>query len=219
MTRFLLKLAILLAFVLTFTSLAARALGSMQPPNPALRGFTEGCKNKPQPCIYGIVPGLTTIHDAQKQVERLGYDLYSSEEKILHYSNLVGSRKKTEPCSNIHLRNDNNLIVYNIFFVGCDGLTIGELSFLGFPERMLQGPELLIQIGEYSVIQISQYGFKNGEFYLKEWSPNSIVNNLDIGSSTSGAHIALELAGFNWRGFLPYWRYCQLEPTSSDCPQ
>jgi hypothetical protein len=40
--------------------MAARALGGTQPTHPALRGFTEGCEGKPQPCWYGIVPDQNT---------------------------------------------------------------------------------------------------------------------------------------------------------------
>lgn len=53
MTRFLLKLALLMILLLTITSLAARALGGTQPPNPVLGGFTEGCEGKPQPHCTG----------------------------------------------------------------------------------------------------------------------------------------------------------------------
>jgi hypothetical protein len=54
-------------------NLAARALGYAQPPNPALRGFAEGCEGKPQPCWYGIVPGQTSLEVVQQKVEQAGY--------------------------------------------------------------------------------------------------------------------------------------------------
>jgi hypothetical protein len=54
-----LKIIIYLVAILLTVSLAAKAIGSLQPPNPALRGFVEGCEDKPQPCWYGIVPGQT----------------------------------------------------------------------------------------------------------------------------------------------------------------
>jgi len=64
MTRPYLTLIPILALLCLALSLAARALGSTHPPNPALRGFVEGCEDKPQPCWYGIVPGVTAIEDA-----------------------------------------------------------------------------------------------------------------------------------------------------------
>jgi hypothetical protein len=57
LTRFYIKLILPIAFACLIFTLTARAIGTTQPTNPALRGFIEGCENKPQPCWYGIVPG------------------------------------------------------------------------------------------------------------------------------------------------------------------
>jgi hypothetical protein len=108
-------------------------------------------------------------------------------------------------------------MVSMIYFLGCRNITLGELSFLGFPEKMLQGDNLFIQMGHYAAVRTYQYGFANGYYYRKEWSPNADVNEFEIGSPTTGVHVAIELAGFRWRGFMPHWRFCQLEPSSMDC--
>jgi hypothetical protein len=73
MTHFLLKLIIFPLLVFTLSNIAARALGTTQPTNPALAGFTEGCQGKPQPCWYGIVPGVTTTEETQEILSQLGY--------------------------------------------------------------------------------------------------------------------------------------------------
>lgn len=44
MTHFLLKLSLILVAAFAVFNVAARALGTLQPPNPALAGFTEGCE-------------------------------------------------------------------------------------------------------------------------------------------------------------------------------
>lgn len=69
--------SIFVALTLMFAllNIAARALGSTQLSNPALRGFTEGCENKPQPCWYGIVTDESTITEAQQTLTQLGYAL------------------------------------------------------------------------------------------------------------------------------------------------
>jgi hypothetical protein len=59
-----LKVALILVAMLMTLSIGAKAVGALQPPNPALRGFVEGCEHKPQPCWYGIVPGITTVQQA-----------------------------------------------------------------------------------------------------------------------------------------------------------
>ncbi len=66
MFRVLLKLS--LSFILAFGlfNVIVRGIGEIQPPNPALAGFNEGCEGKPQPCWYGIVPGVTTMREAKQ---------------------------------------------------------------------------------------------------------------------------------------------------------
>jgi hypothetical protein len=54
-------------------SIAAKAIGSLQPPSPAMRGFIEGCEDKPQPCWYNIVPGISTVEQANKIINGLDY--------------------------------------------------------------------------------------------------------------------------------------------------
>jgi hypothetical protein len=76
MIRFYIKLIPLSAMIFLGLSVIARALGTTQPPNPALRGFVEGCENKPQPCWYGIVPGVTRRQDVITQLAKnMGYDI------------------------------------------------------------------------------------------------------------------------------------------------
>jgi len=57
MIRVFIKVISGLTVIFLTMTVAARALGGTQPPNPALRGFVEGCEGKAQPCWYGIVPG------------------------------------------------------------------------------------------------------------------------------------------------------------------
>jgi hypothetical protein len=59
-----LKVSLTLVVILLTFNIAAMVIGSLQPPNPALRGFIEGCEDKPQPCWYGVVPGVTTAKNA-----------------------------------------------------------------------------------------------------------------------------------------------------------
>src|SRR5262245_33041521 len=75
MAYFYLKLVPLFILIFLVLSLTARVLGTTQPPNPALRGFTEGCEDKPQPCWYGIVPGVTTAEEAIELLDEQGYVL------------------------------------------------------------------------------------------------------------------------------------------------
>lgn len=79
MTRFYLKLIIPITVVCLTFMLVARTIGTTQPPNPALRGFVEGCEDKPQPCWYGIVPGVTTVEEGQSLFNQYGIETQLTE--------------------------------------------------------------------------------------------------------------------------------------------
>ena len=99
-------------------SLVARALGTTQPPNPALRGFVEGCEGKPQPCWYGIVPGVTT---AEQLVQ-------------IEAKKLISIKSQLENKCEIFVRNEND-VVYGIFIRNCKGVRIGDLAqIFGLPQ-------------------------------------------------------------------------------------
>lgn len=68
-----LKVTLILVAALMTISIGAKAVGALQPPNPALRGFVEGWEGKPQPCWYGILPEATTRADAEKIAGKLGF--------------------------------------------------------------------------------------------------------------------------------------------------
>jgi hypothetical protein len=67
------KISIIILALFLAGSIAAKAIGSLQSINPALRGFVEGCKDKPQPCWYGFVPDVTSRFDAEKIAKKLGF--------------------------------------------------------------------------------------------------------------------------------------------------
>jgi hypothetical protein len=60
------KASVVLVLILLIFSIAAKAVGTLQPPNPALEGFTAGCEDKPFLCWYGIVPGVTSVEEGHE---------------------------------------------------------------------------------------------------------------------------------------------------------
>jgi hypothetical protein len=106
MIRFYFKLTLSTAPIFLALFLIARALGMTQPPNPALRGFTEGCKDKPQPCWYGIVPGVTRKEDVIQLIKNMGYDIEPSDLVLMQMS--IWSYEP--PICDFALDNDGNVI-------------------------------------------------------------------------------------------------------------
>ncbi len=84
MLHFYVRLCTTLTLLFTLVSITLIALGSTQPIHPALRGFVEGCEGIPQPCWYGIVPGVTMMEDARSILQNLGYE--QSHENGLYLS-------------------------------------------------------------------------------------------------------------------------------------
>jgi hypothetical protein len=218
MPRLLLKFAFLIALALTATSLAAHALGSIQPLDPILRGFTEDCEEQPQPCWYGIMPGQTNVVIAQNQLESKGYKLYHAESRILYFSNRIDGISKAETCSNIRLSFErNSQTLSTITLIGCDGIILGDLWHIGFPQKIMQPLDVYIKLNEYYTAITDQHEFVDTSYIWTAWSPNTKIYGLDIGSSAKTVNLAIDLVGHNWHGFVPYWRYCQLEPNFGDC--
>lgn len=80
MYRFLIPTTFMLVMVFAILTLIASIFGSTYPSNTALQGFTEGCQDKPQPCWYGVVPGETTMQEAEQILTQLGYTLKTVED-------------------------------------------------------------------------------------------------------------------------------------------
>jgi hypothetical protein len=94
MTRVYLKLSFPLLVVFAVVGLAARALGGTQPTHPALRGFTEGCEGKPQPCWYGIVPAVTSMGTAKENLTRAGFHVDTESNGMITFLPPADSKMK-----------------------------------------------------------------------------------------------------------------------------
>jgi hypothetical protein len=64
--------------MLALAGFAARIAGHALPPPVALAGFHRGCEEKPQPCWYGIVPGITETAAAAAHLQQAGYAVVST---------------------------------------------------------------------------------------------------------------------------------------------
>lgn len=217
MPRRLIKLILTLALILTITNLAARALGSIQPVNPALRGFTEGCEGNLQPCWYGIVPGETRAALALRQIESKAYKFHGIANGNIYFLYQDDSGSTSVNCSNVRLAIDRtNLKISGIYLTGCLGIVLADLSLIGFPEKI---SPIGLKVGQYYKAEIVEHELVNQSYRRIEWSPLSRIFGFDIGSTAFGSYIPVDLIGHNWHGFVALWRYCQLEPDYRDCKQ
>ena len=198
-----LKASSVLVALFLAISIGAKAVGALQPPNPALRGFVEGCENEPQPCWYGIVPGKPIAEETLAFVGRYRVEFPSNPGAPLTFGT-----SDTDCNVGITLKDDGQQVEY--FFVEGDcNLQLGDvLTALGHPDYLIQAdlrfnraPMLMyrdgMQIWPDSCCHLSVY---------------SHVGQMFLTSFTVPASPPPK-----WHGFIPIWRYCQLEPILVTC--
>ncbi len=202
MPRRLIKLTLTLALILTITNLAARALGSLQPANPALRGFTEGCEDKPQPCWYGIVPGVTTFTEANSVLMRYGFEFGQNLRESRH---LVA-----ETCNVFFVPSSSGDVIANLTFTDCKSIRWGEMM------RHFGTPDMLLICHDY-IPPKPYYSYKSGlnvriddVFGGDYWAtPFDHVSGFEMFLPTSVYTDDFEFRN-PWLGFMPTWKYTQL---------
>jgi hypothetical protein len=208
LVRFYLKLIPIFVLIFIALSLTARVLGTTQPPNPALRGFTEDCEDKPQPCWYGIVPGVTTVEEAKTILtlhnywERPDYLLYDEGYEYVNIS-------EAPSCVTL-VRYVGDTIISGLT-LGCLGIRLGDvISHWGTP-RVLGYDERrnLVGLGyiDYAV------SLHRSNFQPHLWMYAMFLYTLPKypNSQPSG--------GFRWQGFAPFWEYCQTNYIPFLCPR
>ena len=213
MRSYLLKLALILITVLIPVSIVAKAFGTLQPPSPALRGFIEGCEEQPQPCWYGIVPGITTLEQARTRIISLGYMLSQQTQDAAYYY-------KDDPadCPRVILSYTGSRDpAFSIHLYQCNQLSIGDSAQLGrFKHILKTSPgDYNISVDDFYTITIHPC---NG-YTLRctvDFSPDINITTVHF-SNPSRLNATANKSGVRWHGFLAHWRFCQLEPSIIDC--
>ena len=199
------RLTLLLMLAVMLVSLAARVVGGAQPPNPALAGFTAGCEGKPQPCWHGVVPGQTTAGEQDRLMQDRHFAPIGDGGLIASYQNTTGS---PYDCQRIIIMRTQDgtgqIIVQEVILTQCYTIQSGHIMSL------FRLPAVL---SIKTPIFIYDQGVVSAEFTPSErWyrSPFEPVENIRL----RARHNALI---HGWHGFVPPWRYCQLEATMPGC--
>jgi len=211
MIRIYSRLAIPLIAIFIALNIAARALGSTQPPNPALRGFTEGCEGKPQPCWYGIVMGTPT-QEAREILLNRGYKLSSPRwNEGARWTVIADSFSDCSIKLGTSLRTG---LVDELQEIDGGCFSLGDLLvFWGEPDYL------------------NTYAIKSNSTSGLYYSSGLSLIPSQKASNTPSPHTRLEIIVWRpnnvqdanlerfieWQGFMPSWRYCRLEFPSSEC--
>ena len=193
MTRHYLKLILPIAAIFLALSLVARTLGGTQPPNPALAGFTIGCEGKPQPCWYGIVPGVTTVEEAIVALNQ--------RDDLSRVDNFLFRQLSDSECV-FSLEG----AITSVIIEGCKAVELGDIiTWFNEPDYYLSG-RLWFRQGQISVIEEF-----DGKVCFK-LRPKSKVYFMIL------AEVQNDIPLHSWKGFKPYWWYAKNEENPRCAP-
>lgn len=212
MTRFLLKLSLVLVAAFAAFNVAARALGTLQPPNPALAGFTEGCEDKQQPCWYGIVPYETAFDEAKGMAQQKYMVLLPDNETVKSWANLtyeIYSASNISPGCKVQFAN----------FTDAIHPIVAEIGFFNCSFYLADILDIYLEIDgiEMSASENDMIIFRNRialAKFIGPLKPYTRVNTLYITpylSNSAGGPL------LKWHGYMPYGYYCRVEPQNGNC--
>ncbi len=205
MLRFIVRLSLPLMMLFASLSAVSYALGTTQPLAPMLEGFRQGCENQPHPCWNGIVLGETNLKSATHILNELGYQagLVGPTDYALRYT----SDSRSPGCVELYF--DRQSIQVISIVLSCTDMHTGDLTAL------LGNPTFQAWYTQYSVEWIYD------QIILRlagAWSESPFDNVgtvrlvQTLGRATPGGSVR------PWHGFLPRWKYCQLEDIYQGCP-
>ncbi len=189
MTSILLKLTWVVFGVMMFTCLAARSVGEQQPSNIAMLGFKEGCQDTVEVCWYGVTINQTPVTEAMNKLRGHSYFLVSTSTKSLGRNPHDGDL----PCGAYFIY---EYATVNGLVIQCRGLRLGDwINQFGMPNTVGQYHDVLYYTGK-TKMRLQIQGMLTPEAPIVEfilYVPRAFTEY-----------------GYDWRGFAPRWRYCQL---------
>jgi hypothetical protein len=181
----------------------AGTIGAAQAPNPATAGFWKGCEDRPQPCWYGIVPGVTSGLDAFRLLEDAGFQRTSlTPARYGDETHVYKSSANDGLCQTILQYNPNNRHIQRIQLI-CTQIRLGDMiAARGAPTGIQRtsgyAPRVLFS-GNVSAIETAAIDIT---------SLFSRLGSLDLRAASSSDAAS---PTFGWHGVAPFWRYCALQ--------
>lgn len=204
MPRLLLRLSLCLAVVIFALALTARALGGTQPPNPALRGFIEGCEDKPQPCWHGIVPGETSYDEAVARLRELGMIIDEAGPAI--FPGAVAFESRQHESGVLWLDNQGRATSLQVNFV--EPMQLMEAMTVVGPPVMVSYLDsdffIFVEFMYQTDTYLPFHEFVDHDPWL---GPTNTIESLAMHSEDYTPRFTW--ARFPWLGVRSTWRYCQ----------
>lgn len=176
-----------------------RLLGITQLPHPALTGLGS-CLEEAVQCWYGIVPGVTSIADAQRTIATLGYRHGISNQTGDTYLAPIDSG-----WCDVRLNHYSGARVRNIFLSCREAhIRIGDMmGLVGEPQRM--DVDFV-----FAMLRNPERGLA---YRVQTWeSPYDLIDNIDL-----SLPYVLSNHPHSWHGFISKVDYCRFEPGGAGC--
>lgn len=201
--RFFVSISVIVS-VLALFNMLARFIGASYPPHPALAGFRDTCTGKPHPCWNGIVPGVTTLAETRQIMAYAGSGVTLFNDLTESYTVYFIPPMPSPVC--VALFQMNKRVVGRIQLQMCKeaNVQVGDLTTVfGLPQRLVLVSPPNLGYGQVAVNIIN---------WRAQFTPDSQVSFINLLQPYSANRIF-----YGWHGFVPAWRYCQLEPAYPLC--
>jgi hypothetical protein len=195
---------ITLSLIVLLTSIglteAALVIGALQPLNPMLIGFSESCTDKPQPCWFGIVPGVTTAEEVHQILTLKHYTLPPPPEVArLPIRPIYEAPPKSQWCNAYMIFDDDERVQF-LQLMDCVDIQIGDATgVFGRPDAITlrAGADFLLYEMNFSIaLEVARATTARGR-----------VKSIILFASSQ----RLEVPSVAWHGFAPEWYYQRLE--------
>ncbi len=197
---------------LMLVSISLMALAQQQPQHhPAMVGFLGTCDGTP--CWQGVQPGQTTLDEVRTYLLGAGYEAgIINDTQRFHY---YYSDHLTPGCVKVGYLPDSTTVSFLRLYC-IEHITLGDaLSLLGTPQAISYRFSIYGD-AEYLIFNRAQrltgITLMVGSGWDSAYRP---IASIDIFDARLYARAHLVFGG--WYGFLPGWRYCQLEPAYPRC--
>jgi hypothetical protein len=212
MTRLIFLLALPCLLLLTFVSVGARLLGYQQARHPLIDGFSDNCTDNNN-CWRGITPGITSLDEVRGLLLDAGYKagIENSSLKFLYFY----SDNLKPGCVKVGYSDDSDRLSYLRLYC-IEGVSIGDVtSGLGIPKAVSYR---FSPYGDSELLSYNGDGQLAGVMVTVGTGWGSLfrpVASIDLFEQERFRRVDVRATA--WAGFVPMWRYCQLQVEYPRC--
>lgn len=184
--------------ILLALALLAKGFGALQPPNPAVAGFTQGCEYKTQPCWFGIEPTVASWDEVIAALEKASFTVSKQMDKATGLTSIEGFNERSN-CV-VRFNYGGSQAGTGRIILDCP-MRLGDYILIaGTPESIAScGSILHYNKGTIALITMT------GGARSRALSPQTPINQLLM--------TRIEYTPpTQWKGYIPLWKYAQNDP-------